>query len=568
MKRLARFLLASTLLAGSVLSVPAHAADWAKSRKLTVDTTAQGAGIEAPVAQLPLLVRLHSGNFDFKEAKPDGSDLRFFEADGKTPLKHHVERWDAGNELAMVWVQMPTVAPGTRSDALLLRWGNPDAPSADDRKGVYDASHVLVLNFSDASGVQDASAAGNAVRVEGARLIPNGPIAGAAQFDGSGRLVVAAAPSLRLGAADGWTFMAWVNPAAGGGTLLGFGDGGGIELGADDRLAVRQGKVSAVATAPLRHGSWQHVAVSYAGGKLAFFVDGAPAGEALATLADAQGEAVIGAGLRGSLDAVSLARGSRSAAYVKAAAKSQGVDSGMVTFADDDGGSAGASYFSILIGAVTVDGWVVIGLLGVMAAVSLYVMVTKALYLRRTERANAAFLQVFREDAERMLHPADALVGDLRSNPALRDSSIYQLYGLGIEELGKRLPARAGLSATSLEAIRATLDAAIVRAGQRFNSGIVLLTIAISGGPFLGLLGTVVGVMITFAAIAAAGDVNVNSIAPGIAAALVATVAGLAVAIPALFAYNWFAIRIKNISADTQVFADEFLTRSAEIYTR
>ena len=97
--------------------------------------------------------------------------------------------------------------------------------------------------------------------------------------------------------------------------------------------------------------------------------------------------------------------------------------------------------------------------------------------------------------------------------------------------------------------------------------GVELLTIAISGGPFLGLLGTVVGVMITFAAIAAAGDVNVNSIAPGIAAALVATVAGLAVAIPALFGYNWLSIQIKNVYADTQVFADEFVTRSAELYS-
>jgi biopolymer transport protein ExbB len=94
----------------------------------------------------------------------------------------------------------------------------------------------------------------------------------------------------------------------------------------------------------------------------------------------------------------------------------------------------------------------------------------------------------------------------------------------------------------------------------------VLLTIAISGGPFLGLLGTVVGVMITFAAIAAAGDVNVNSIAPGIAAALVATVAGLAVAIPALFGYNYLASRIKSVSNETIVFADEMVTRLAETY--
>ena len=70
------------------------------------------------------------------------------------------------------------------------------------------------------------------------------------------------------------------------------------------------------------------------------------------------------------------------------------------------------------------------------------------------------------------------------------------------------------------------------------NSQMVLLTIAISGGPFLGLLGTVMGVMITFAAIAASGDVNISAIAPGVAAALLTTVAGLVVAIPALFGYN------------------------------
>ena len=60
------------------------------------------------------------------------------------------------------------------------------------------------------------------------------------------------------------------------------------------------------------------------------------------------------------------------------------------------------------------------------------------------------------------------------------------------------------------------LDGSLVRETQKLNNLMVLLTIAISGGPFLGLLGTVVGVMITFAAIAATGDVNVAAIAPGI----------------------------------------------------
>jgi biopolymer transport protein ExbB len=67
------------------------------------------------------------------------------------------------------------------------------------------------------------------------------------------------------------------------------------------------------------------------------------------------------------------------------------------------------------------------------------------------------------------------------------------------------------------------------------------------------------GVMITFAVIAASGDVNINSIAPGISGALAATVAGLIVAIPALFAYNYLLTQIKEITADMHVFTDEFL---------
>jgi len=123
------------------------------------------------------------------------------------------------------------------------------------------------------------------------------------------------------------------------------------------------------------------------------------------------------------------------------------------------------------------------------------------------------------------------------------------------------------LSPQAIGAIKATMDSVMTQEGQKLNGQMVLLTIAISGGPFLGLLGTVVGVMITFAAIAASGDVNVNSIAPGIAAALVATVAGLAVAIPALLAYNYLGTRIREIQSDMRVFADEFIARIAEEYS-
>ena len=83
------------------------------------------------------------------------------------------------------------------------------------------------------------------------------------------------------------------------------------------------------------------------------------------------------------------------------------------------------------------------------------------------------------------------------------------------------------------------MNTTILRENQRLQKQMVLLTIAIAGGPFIGLFGTVMGVMITFAEVALAGNVDVNAIAPGISAALVATVAGLAVAIPCLFGYNY-----------------------------
>jgi biopolymer transport protein ExbB len=152
-----------------------------------------------------------------------------------------------------------------------------------------------------------------------------------------------------------------------------------------------------------------------------------------------------------------------------------------------------------------------------------------------------------------------------------QSSTLYHVFHQGMHEVHARVGSTAGaqaagISAKGLVAIRAALDAALVRETQRLNSKMVLLTIAISGGPFLGLLGTVVGVMITFAAIAASGDVNINSIAPGIAAALLATVAGLAVAIPALFGYNYLGSRIKETTAEMHVFVDDFLGRIGEQY--
>jgi biopolymer transport protein ExbB len=279
------------------------------------------------------------------------------------------------------------------------------------------------------------------------------------------------------------------------------------------------------------------------------------------------------------MDEVQLANAPRSAAWALAQHASQAPDTPMIAYGQDEEASAGGhSYFGILIDNLTVDAWVVIIILMIMMAISFVVMAMKALLLARTERANEDFLDAFAETNDLFAFEsgkvsAGASVGAAAAKTIeVGGSTAYRMYAIAIRELKKRMEAAkaAGqqffLSPQSLDAIRASVDAGQVRENAKLNKWMVLLTIAISGGPFLGLLGTVVGVMITFAAIAAAGDVNINAIAPGIAAALLATVAGLAVAIPCLFGYNWLASRIKQISADTQVFTDELITKLAERY--
>jgi biopolymer transport protein ExbB len=161
----------------------------------------------------------------------------------------------------------------------------------------------------------------------------------------------------------------------------------------------------------------------------------------------------------------------------------------------------------------------------------------------------------------------------------MHQSPLYRLYHLGCMEVQKRIQEfkkvslnpnaskfQKGLSGRSIQAIKATLHGGLMREVQKLNSQLVYLTIGIAGGPYLGLLGTVIGVMITFAVIAKSGQVEVNSIAPGIAGALLATVAGLAVAIPCLFAYSYISTRIKDAITDMETFIDEFVAKMAEHY--
>ena len=110
------------------------------------------------------------------------------------------------------------------------------------------------------------------------------------------------------------------------------------------------------------------------------------------------------------------------------------------------------------------------------------------------------------------------------------------------------------------------MDGAAVRENERMGRQMNWLSTTIEGAPYVGLFGTVIGIMLVFAVAAMAGAVDINSVAPGMAAALLCTASGLGVAIPALFGYNRLTTRNREVSADMRVFVDEFITRLAELH--
>lgn len=530
---------------------------WPTRAKITVNAT----GLAVTVDQAVVAVRLHSGNFSFIDAELDGSDLRFVAADDKTELNFHIEKFDSVNELAIIWVQLPKVDAADKTAHFWLYYGNAAASLVTDSKGTWDAGTVAVFHFAEKTLLQDAST--NGLTATGDITVQKAALLGeAAVFNGK-PVSITATPALKLNAGGSFTFSAWIKPGTLPQQAILYRQGALALTINEQKLELTSGQ-SVISGGEIKTAVWQHVAAVLEAGKATLYVNGAAVGTGDLALEDTQAEVKVGTGYIGELDELELASVARGADWIMLAASGQGMDSQLLRVEEPAAGEeeGSTSYLGILFHSLTIDAWVIIIILGIMFIISTAVMYTKARIVSRAHRENHQFLKRFHE-------AKDDLLG-LSESANFSHSSLFHLYKAGLREIRKRHADtnQISLSSASMDAIRASIDADLVRETHRLNEKMVLLTIAISGGPFLGLLGTVVGVMITFAAIAAAGDVNVNAIAPGIAAALLATVAGLAVAIPALFGYNYLASRIKTITAEMQIFVDEFVTRVAELYGR
>ncbi len=569
--------------------------DWTVRKRITIDTTANAGAISDPIGTTPVLIRL--ADFNFSAAKDDGSDIRLIADDDKTPLAYHIEKYDSLLGQAFVWVKVPDLKPGAQTTIWLYygNQGNITAPGAADAKATYDADTALVYHFAETNApAHDSSGQGNDSA---------GPIATTDSLIGpglrlTGKLPVTIPASASLTWTDGgsMTWSAWIKPTVLQPNAVIFSRRDGAKsfiVGIDNGSPfVEITGARSAAGAPVAAGSWHHLAVVASGTTSTLYVDGAAYGTVGAPLPGVTATSTIGGdtppdgsaatGFVGEMDELEISKVARPVGQIKFAAASQGTDaSKLMNVASDEAPPAGwlsgaFGLFGVILKSVTIDGWVVIGILGIMALVSWYVMITKFIFLNHVQKANKLFLKEWRHLSKDLtaLDHSDADTAKLLGASAgpkvkklINESSLYRIYHIGAEEIGHRVSSGAVLSTRSIQAIRASLDGGFVREGHLLNEGMVFLTISIAGGPFMGLLGTCIGVMITFAAIAATGEVNISAIAPGLAAALVATVAGLLVAIPALLGYNYLVSRMKMVTSDMQIFIDEFVTKMAEFYS-
>jgi len=163
---------------------------------------------------------------------------------------------------------------------------------------------------------------------------------------------------------------------------------------------------------------------------------------------------------------------------------------------------------------------------------------------------------------------AEELAYQLKNNPVELKPAIHFIPAGGehtnTDFLAKSMPVK--ISMASFDAVKVILEEAAGAEAMTLEKGMIVLSTAVAGGPFIGLLGTVWGVMSTFAGIAVAQAASLTAMAPGVAAALVATVTGLLVAIPAMFAYNFMVTTIRAITQELDGFASRYANQIEHVY--
>ncbi len=218
-----------------------------------------------------------------------------------------------------------------------------------------------------------------------------------------------------------------------------------------------------------------------------------------------------------------------------------------------------ASALQFAFEKATLEGKVTIGLLAIVSLVSWTVIITKARQLYRARRATRRFLAAYRQAREPLTL--------FREQKTFEGAPAYEVYLTGSEEisyhLGKDPVEGSGatkIAPSAYDYVQVAIERTVSAEGIGLERGMIILSTAVAGGPFIGLLGTVWGVMETFSGVARANAASLTAMAPGVAGALIATVIGLLVAIPAMFAYNFMVTQIRALTQQLDDYASEFAT--------
>lgn len=211
----------------------------------------------------------------------------------------------------------------------------------------------------------------------------------------------------------------------------------------------------------------------------------------------------------------------------------------------------------------TLPGKLVLAALFAASILSWTVMLSKFRRLRRARERKDDFIFAFRADRQPL--------SLYQSGARFAGAPVFTVYHAGCQELcfqmlgstevddtfAGRLESAPRITPAQMRMVQTAMERAVGESALKLESQMVLLSTAVSGAPFLGLLGTVWGVMETFADVALAGKANLTAMAPGVSAALITTVTGLLVAIPAMFGYNWLVTTLRGMVVELDIFSAE-----------
>jgi len=183
------------------------------------------------------------------------------------------------------------------------------------------------------------------------------------------------------------------------------------------------------------------------------------------------------------------------------------------------------------------------------------IIIEKIFFFRKLNKTAEIFVTHFRNNA-------NSIIGSDEMTDYLNDSLIHRIYKIGNRELGllRKDNREKAVSKSQQDDLEHALKREISKQAQFLEKNMIILATSASISPFLGLLGTVYGLLIAFYAMGQMGSASIEVVSPGISQALMTTVVGLFVAIPSAVGYNYLLNTIKNLIIDTENYMSEFLS--------